>query len=315
MAEATTSSAIPNVRVDLRELLALRGAAVQLSQGALARTREDRGGAHASPFRGRGMEYAESRPYAAGDDVRHIDWRVTARTGRTHTKLFQPERDRSTAIVYDASPAMAFGTRGCFKSVQAARLAALMAWHALGEGDRLAAAVCGAPNETLPPMGSRRGALRVLDALVRWQPVGRVEPTKEPAPLARALDHLGRLLRPGSRVLLLLDARSLDAAAASALIRLHTHHDLAALLIADAIELTAPKPGDYRIGDGRATAHAHLETLDARTRWNEHFAQQHQTAVEVLKRGMVRSRIVSTQEDPVQALRSLIGKPVCEVAA
>lgn len=315
MAVSETSNAIPNVRVDLRELLALRGAAAQLAQGALSRTREDRGGAHASPFRGRGMEYAESRPYAAGDDVRHIDWRVTARTGRTHTKLFQPERDRSTAIVYDASLAMAFGTRGCFKSVQAARLAALMVWHALGEGDRLAAAVCGAPNETLPPLGGRRGALRVLDALVRWQPTGRTETAREPAPLARALDHLGRLLRPGSRVLLLLDARSLDDAAASALVRLHTHHDLAALMIADAIELTAPKPGDYRIGDGRATAHAHLESGEARTRWNAHFAHQHQAAAEVLKRGMVRSRVVSTQDDPVQALRSLIGKHPREVAA
>lgn len=306
---------MPNVRVDLRELLALRGAAAQLSQGMLARTREDMGGAHSSPFRGRGMEYAESRPYAAGDDVRHIDWRVTARTGRTHTKLFQPERDRSTAIVYDASPAMAFGTRGCFKSVQAARLAALMAWHALGEGDRLAAAACGVSNETLPPLGGRRGVLRVLDALVRWQPVGRAASTRERAPLSRALDHLGRLLRPGSRVLLLLDARSVDEAASSALIRLHTHHDLAALLIADAIELAAPAPGDYRISDGNATTHAHLESGEARARWNQHFARQHQTAIDFLKRGMVRHRIVSTQEDPVQALRSLIGKQPREVAA
>ncbi|HRN60532.1 MAG TPA: DUF58 domain-containing protein, partial [Chiayiivirga sp.] len=88
-------------------------------------------GGHQSPFRGRGMEYAESRPYAPGDDVRHIDWRVTARSGRTHTKLFQPERERITAVVYDRSAAMAFGTRTCFKSVQARRLAALMLWHSM----------------------------------------------------------------------------------------------------------------------------------------------------------------------------------------
>ncbi len=315
MREVATHTAIPNVRVDLRELLALRGSAAQLAQFSAARTREDKGGANASPFRGRGMEYAESRPYAAGDDVRHIDWRVTARTGKTHTKLFQPERDRSTAIVYDASNSMAFGTRGCFKSVQAARLAALMAWHALREGDRLAAAVCGTTNETLPPMGGRRGALRLLDAIERWQPVGRTDSGREPATLSRALDHLNRLLRPGSRVLMLLDPRSLDAAAASSLTRLHAHHDIAALLIADALELSAPPRGDYRIGDGVHTAHAHLEHDLARKHWHQHFLNQQDAAASFLKRGAVRCRVVSTQDDPVAALRSLIGKPTREIAA
>jgi uncharacterized protein (DUF58 family) len=312
---AASQQAIPNVRVDLRELLALRGPAAQLAQVAVSRTREDMGGAHASPFRGRGMEYAESRPYAAGDDVRHIDWRVTARTGKTHTKLFQPERDRSTGIVYDASPSMAFGTRGCFKSVQAARLAALMVWHALREGDRLAAAVCGTTNETLPPMGGRRGALRLLDAIERWQPVGRADTTREPATLARALDHMNRLLRPGSRVLLLLDPRSLDAAAGSALTRLHAHHDIAALLIADALELAAPPRGDYRVGDGQNIAHAHLETDLARARWNRHFIEQQEAAAAILKRNAVRHRIVSTRDDPVAALRALLGKPAREAVA
>ena len=82
-------------------------------------------------------EYAESREYA-GDDARHIDWRVT-RTGRAHTKLFQAERERVSLIVADTSPALYFGTRVRFKSVQAARAGAVAAWSAQRRGDRVGA--------------------------------------------------------------------------------------------------------------------------------------------------------------------------------
>ena len=80
------------------------------------------------------MEYAESREYVAGDDARHIDWRLTARTGRAHTKLFQAERERLSLIVADTSPALYFGTRVRFKSVQAARASAVAAWAAVRDG-------------------------------------------------------------------------------------------------------------------------------------------------------------------------------------
>ena len=86
------AEAIPGVQVDLRELVGLRAQVARLARLAQRRSADALSGAQQSPFRGRGMEYAESRLYAAGDDVRHIDWRVTARTGRPHTKLFQPAR-------------------------------------------------------------------------------------------------------------------------------------------------------------------------------------------------------------------------------
>lgn len=76
------------------------------------------------------MEYAESREYVAGDDARHIDWKLSARTGFTHTKTFQAERERLTLLVADTAPALYFGTRVRFKSVQAARAGAVAAWSA-----------------------------------------------------------------------------------------------------------------------------------------------------------------------------------------
>ena len=232
------------IHADLRELVALRARARELVQAGQRRSENRMSGGQSSPFRGRGMEYAESRPYAAGDDVRHIDWRVTARTGRAHTKLFQPERERVTAVVYDASAPMAFGTRACFKSVQAARIGALLAWAALAEGDRLAASVCGRPREVIAPLGARRGTLRVLDALYR-------------------------VLRPGSHILLLLDARSLDPASDRALTRLRAHHDLAACLLVDPIEATAPRPQRYRVSDGQTRGTLVLDAAVQRERWRD----------------------------------------------
>ena len=301
------SDAIPGVRFDLRELVALRGRVSQLAKLANRSSADTLSGSNQSPFRGRGMEYAESRPYAPGDDVRHIDWRVTARTGRTHTKLFQPERERTTAVVYDRAASMAFGTRVCFKSVQAARLAALMLWLAARDGHRLAAAGSDAKVDLMPPLGGRRGVLRVLDALVRWQPqVNQSATGDQAANLARALDALRRALRPGSQILFLLDPRSVDDRVASVVAGLRRHHDLAACLLVDPIEQAPPPQDVYRIGDGHQTGRLHLDARTARQRWQTHFAALQSGAQERLQRAGARVAIVATDADPVEALGTLL---------
>jgi Uncharacterized conserved protein (some members contain a von Willebrand factor type A (vWA) domain) len=94
-------------------------------------------GLHDSRFRGRGMDYLESRAYQAGDDIRNMDWRVTARTGIAHTKLFQEERERPIYLLVDNNPSMRFATRGQFKSVIAAQIAAALGWSAVQQGDRV----------------------------------------------------------------------------------------------------------------------------------------------------------------------------------
>jgi uncharacterized protein (DUF58 family) len=297
-------SAFHGVRAELPELVSLRLRAAQLGRVERHRSADTMSGLQTSPFRGRGMEYAESRPYAPGDDVRHIDWRVTARTGRTHTKLFQPERERITALLYDAASTMAFGTRSCFKSVQAARIGALLVWAAQSEGDRLAAAACGRPRELVAPTAARRGALRVLDALVRWQqpaPAGLAA-----APLGPALDALQRALRPGSHVLLLIDPRSVDGDAERSLARMRTHHDLAACVLADPIEVAPPAPSSYRISDGNEQKSLALDRSDARAAWTEHFARQHDDVLARLRRAGARARLTLTTEDPVHALHELL---------
>lgn len=300
----------PGVDVGLDELLALRLRAGELAARFARRSADRQSGIRHSPFRGRGMDYAESRPYAAGDDVRHIDWRVTARSGRVHTKLYQAERERVTAVLLDRSPAMDFGTRGCFKRVQAARVAALLAWHAVAEGDRLAGACNGLAGAVVPATGGRRGVLELLGALVRWsRPDGAA-----PSSLTASLDRLDRLLRPGSHLLLLLDHRSVDPDVVRTVGRLRRHHDVAAALVVDPIELQAPPPGRYPAAYRGAEAVFDLGASVARRRWEGHFADSIGLAKDGLRRAGVRARCVRTDEDPVAALRAvLLGLP--EVAA
>ncbi|TYK64295.1 DUF58 domain-containing protein [Colwellia echini] len=123
-------------------------------------------GNYLSRSKGRGMEFDEVRHYQTGDDVRAIDWRVTARTGKTHTKLFREEIERPVLIATDLSQNMHFGSKLLFKSVQAAHLAALVAWHAKSRGDRLGGLVfCDEEHIELKPRSRKAGVLHYLHAL------------------------------------------------------------------------------------------------------------------------------------------------------
>src|SRR5690625_207130 len=189
-----------------------------------------------SPLRGRGMEYAESREYVPGDDARHIDWRVTARSGTPHTKLFQAERERLTLIVADTAPGLYFGTRVRFKSTQAARAGALAAWTAVRDGDRLAALRASSVEPPVTPASGARGALRVLDALVRWY----ARPPADDEGLDAALEHAARVARPGSRLLVLADPASLATVPDHRWPALSIHSQVVVLLPTDPLESDPP---------------------------------------------------------------------------
>src|SRR4051812_8187740 len=136
---------------------------------------------HASRFRGRGVDYVESRAYQPGDDIRQMDWRLTARSGRPHTKVFQEEREQSVLLLVDCNASMHFGSRVRFKSVQAARTAALVAWAAVHGGDRVGALGFGPGlNAEVKPGGGPRGALQVLRALVAWNAITATGGAGEP---------------------------------------------------------------------------------------------------------------------------------------
>lgn len=259
-AVAPADGVVPTL-AELSALRAVAAARLPPRQGRVAGA-----GRAPSPLRGRGMEYAESREYAPGDEVRHIDWRVTARTGRPHTKMFQAERERLTLVVADTAPALYFGTRVRFKSVQAARAASIAAWVAVRDGDRVAALRGSSTEPPVAPAGGARGALRVLDALARWY----ARPPEADEGLDVALEHAERVLRPGSRLLVLADPASLAGVPDRRWPALAMHSQVLVLLPVDPME-SDPPAGAITLDTGAQRLELDLGLPAHRQRWRNAF--------------------------------------------
>jgi uncharacterized protein (DUF58 family) len=186
-------------------------------------------GQYHSVFKGRGMSFDEVRPYMPGDEPRFIDWNVTARTGDPHIKRFVEERELTVLIVVDMSGSMAFGTARDEKRVVAAKLAALMAFSAVKNGDRVGlVAFTDEVERYVPPQKGRKHVLRIIDEILRFDPVGRG------TDLGNALEFVGRVARRKAVVFLISDflddgyERPLHVAA--------RRHDLIPLTVVDPAE-------------------------------------------------------------------------------
>ena len=283
------------------ELIRLLPALHRLPPASTRRVRAPLGGSHASRFRGSGREFAEVRAYQPGDDVRSIDWRVTARTGRAHSKLFEEEREQPVWLIVDLGPSMRFGTRGCFKSVCAVRAAALLAWGAHLEGERVGSIVL-APGTVLDeqPGRTRRHVLRLIDAFA----AASARPCPETGgSLAAALEGLRPRIHTGSRVFVLSDFYALDDAAgpgtggslAAVLRAIAVRCSLALVWIHDPLEAQPPPPGRYRVTDGATS-----QTLGAgKRRWREAYRQRFERRRQALEQlcGRGLMELVSLRTD------------------
>jgi len=161
-----------------------------------------------SPFRGHGLEFTEVRKYVNGDDIRKIDWQVTARTNTPHIKLFTEERERTVLLLVDTNPTMSFGTRGTFKSIQAARCAALLGWCANKSSNFLGAVLFGGINKTeyFKPTRTRRSLWKMLQYLSRSETKG----PKRIIELNAAMDFTNKKASPSSLVFIISDFINID---------------------------------------------------------------------------------------------------------
>ncbi|KTD18033.1 DUF58 domain-containing protein [Legionella jordanis] len=208
-------------------------------------------GNHNSKLRGRGMDFAEVRNYQAGDEIRHMEWRVTARTGRPHVKLYEEERERPVVILCDFNPSMFFGTRKAFKSVIAARLAAMIAWTVIKNGDRVGGLLYSSKShDEFTPHSRNLAVLPFLAALSRYTALN-VANDGQGRVLSDALLRLRRVTRPGSILVIASDFYQLDAESEPHLSRLRAHNDILIYHICDPLELTPPKPQQYPITNGK----------------------------------------------------------------
>ncbi|MBF0191195.1 MAG: DUF58 domain-containing protein [Magnetococcales bacterium] len=242
----------------LEELIALRHRAKGMTAPP-RRVFSTLEGGYRSPFKGRGMEFAETRVYQPGDDIRHMEWRVTARTGKPHVKLFREERERAVLVWTDCRPPMFHATRGRFKMAQAALAATLAAWSAVLRGDRLGGLIFSEHrHRELRPMRGDRAALELIRELLRFSgqpavssafapapphPTVPAAPTPTAQPLHHALLRLRRVVLPGSSVFLFSDFRGVDQTDQAHLARMAQHNQVTLFFIHDPLERTLPPPG------------------------------------------------------------------------
>jgi len=234
----------------LDELVQLRGAAHALQRKVRKKTAAPMNGASVSRRLGRGLDFAEVREYQPGDDVRMIDWKVTARSGRAHTKMFVEERERPVLLMVDCRASMRFGTRGMFKSSLAARLAALLGWCAVGGQDRVGGFVfTDDTHSEIRPQAGRRGLMALFRAMQK----------SESQPSSSAGDQLGDTLSRlrqsalgGSTVVILSDFSGFDERSRSTLGSVLQSLDVVAVQVCDPLDFTLPPPGEYafRNNDG-----------------------------------------------------------------
>lgn len=249
------------------------------------------------------MEFAETRPYVAGDDVRSLDWRVTARTGRVHTKLFREERERPVLLAVDCRASMFFGTRGSFKSVIAAQLAALIAWSAHHRGDRVGGVVFSdADRIEVKPEHNRRSVLRLLRELSEASPQRAGMSSGPERLLHDALTSLERHAHTGSLIFLFSDFRGFDADTAAALSRLRRHGDTVLVLLYDPLEKDLPTDGRYHFGDGLRDVVLDLNPRSARG-YRERFEDRVHTLRQFTQSNRMRFIICATDEDPLRVLQ------------
>jgi uncharacterized protein (DUF58 family) len=264
------------------------------------------------------MDYRESRHYQAGDDIRNMDWRITARSGHPHVKVFDEERERPVVVLVDFSASMFFASQGVFKSVQAARVAALIGWSAIMNGDRIGAllfadAAHDGNHQELPPAGGRRGQMRLIRALTQLGSPDAVihgrahasDPSAEYG-ISAALARLRRVARPGSLVFLLSDFYGVDADSERHLTQLARHNDVQSLQIVDPLELAPPPPGRYGITDGQNRTIIDIRSRGERDRYSAHLQQHHRRVGELTESCGVGLARCQTTDDPLDCLRRLL---------
>jgi len=245
------------------------------------------------------MEFDEARLYQPGDDIRSIDWRVTARTGKTYTKVFREERERPVFISVDDRLTMHFATRGVFKSVLAAKLAGLLAWAAEHHGDRIGGQLfteqaC----YELKPQNGRHAVLRFLNALVKPQ-----KSTDKQFSLSQVLARLNQHTRPGSLVYIVSDFRGINDEAETHIAKLARHCEVVLIFIYDPLESSLPVKGRFRFTDERSDVVVDAGDRKGLSEYHQRFAERQQRLESLAKKRGLAFIQCSTQDDPVHCLR------------
>jgi uncharacterized protein (DUF58 family) len=246
-------AAVPGVYTSLDELVRLQHRARGFSFKPRQPVHSLLTGRHGSRMRGRGLDFEEIRAYVPGDDIRTIDWRVTARTGIPHTRVYSEERDRPAMLVVDQRLAMFYGTVKNLKSVTAAEAAALAAWRVFAAGDRVGAIVFDDLGyEDIRPHRSRGQVMRILEAIVAKNRALRAdsETARGPGVLNQALELVKTMTPHDYVVVVFSDFDGVDADTKRLVTEISEHNDVLLALVLDPSSKDLPARGRVVVSGG-----------------------------------------------------------------
>ncbi len=270
------------------------------------------GGAYLSSFKGRGMEFDESRIYQSGDDIRNMDWRVTARTGSAHTKTFKEERERPVILWLDLCPSMMFATRNKFKAVIAAEIASLLAWSAANNNDRVGGLIF-SPDEQLV-IKPRRGKKAVLDFIGRcvrhsaWSHSPQPSKNKTPAAIKNsAVASLRKITHPGSLIFMISDFRQLQEKDYSHIANTSRNNDIIFIHISDPFEVKLPVSGLLKVSDGNHEQQIQTASKKIREQYHQRYLDQQQQLETFCRKNRIHLVPVSTQDNVLEKIKAGLG--------
>ena len=270
-------------------------------------------GRHASRLRGRGLNFEEIRGYLPGDDVRTMDWKVTARMRSPHVRVYTEERDRPVLFVVDQRATMFFGSRRAMKSVVAAEVTALGAWKVLDQGDRVGALLFNDEKiVSIKPHRSRGRVRELLGALVKMNhELGKshespTEPAR-PEMLNKALSEALQIAKHDYLVCLVGDGFGMDEESKRLVTLLSAHNDVISVFVYDPIEADLPESGKLTMADGGLQLE--IDTSDAKTRtaFAADFKERMAWMQKIAQGRSIPLLPILTSLDPATQIRDLMG--------
>lgn len=309
-----TSPTLPSVKgamVSVDQLIALQKIATGFELGTQRKILSSMSGGHQSSFRGRGMDFDEVRAYQPGDEVKNIDWRVTARTDKVHTKLFKEERERPIFIITDQSSSLGFGSQTAFKSVTAAHTAALLAWSSYRNGDRVGGIIFSDySHKEIKPKEGKKTILRYLQILSEYNQSLATKNLPQNASQYFSLNHalatLYRVIRPGSLIFILSDFFGFNQQTVNNIRLLNRHNDLISFYVYDPLEKNAPKKGSYPVSDGTNYGNWRVRSKSQAKAYQDVFLQHHEDIKATLSKQGIPLIDISTEDKPVNILNETL---------
>jgi uncharacterized protein (DUF58 family) len=310
MSKSHMTEALPphsdGVNVCLAELLQYKNQAVRWLPPANS-IWSQLNGQHQSRHKGRGMNFSEVRPYQTSDDIRSIDWRVTARTGKTHTKLFTEEREQPIMLFIDLSRSMQFGSQLMLKSVQTAHFASLLSWLAINKQDRVGAVIYnGIEISECKPTARQQGPLHIMNSIIKSQQVALHSLDKpQSSHFSDALKRLHYLCAKGSEIIMTSDFNQLEANDHPRLSQLRQHNRIQFVQVHDPLEQgQTPFRGYEHVADKKQSLWLNFSSAKTRESLQQQYESHQNFLTDITKSLAIPLHYLSAAEPLLHQLKT-----------